>query len=508
MKKSYLIIPVVILFVLGIIIWVSGRGYIEISVNNPTGQSLTYSLAKGGSDKSISFKSSASNVKKLLPKGSYEVTINQEDKSYFTSSKVSGFFASKKLTASLTKENARTFIGDNPGFCMDYNEVSLTLYSYTCSGSYTDLQIHLPASPTTPSYTNSPPEPDTDVRGVINVGVDTYAMLKAVQTEENGTADKGIYRLSSDFTLNDWIALKDLNANTGYDIKNYQDGFVAYSDGLDDIKYYTSPAYAPQTLPKAPKTNNLRLISSFTGPGIASLNFLLAESPAQTDENLKEDDITPIRAPDKGQSRLLVYSENSWKAYDFQLSYSSGFKCGDRLCMFGNGQLDIYNTQSGEPKISYSIHDVKLIRPTKTGVLIAKEHDILNFNPDTDSGYIAYSLGKLGFCGLQVTTSGFTVCGATKSGDSYALFVNLSEQNTDSIDKKIVKLLSSSAVARVSIFQNMIFISPEAGEPTYQSDSGEYGYDPTLVAAVKADIANLIISAGLDTSKYEIHYTL
>ena len=90
--------------------WLNGRSTLEITIINTSGnQAVSYALYNQGSKKTISFQSSSATVKKTVSRASYEVSVIQEQKSYFTVVKTKGFFGKTTLEVNLAEEKGRKF---------------------------------------------------------------------------------------------------------------------------------------------------------------------------------------------------------------------------------------------------------------------------------------------------------------------------------------------------------------------------------------------------------------
>jgi hypothetical protein len=88
-----------------------------------------------------------------------------------------------------------------------------------------------------------------------------------------------------------------------------------------------------------------------------------------------------------------------------------------------------------------------------------------------------------------------------------ALYVDRTQNNTDSIDKKIAGLNDLENVKSVSLYRNQLYISPGLGNPVYNRVTNSFGYDEALRKATNAKINSTIDELGIDRTKYVITNT-
>src|SRR5579871_4168284 len=239
--RKKLLFGIVLVVALSILLWISNTSYIHISVSgSQSASSITYRLTNQQTHKTTTITTEDTVIKKRLPKGSYEVTVQQADGNFFGIQKTRGFFGTSELQADLKKEGTRSFVGNNPQSCMQY--INNVLISYACGSEFFNLQTHVPATADTPTYTL--PNTQTDVSGIVEGfvknGSSTFVLLKT---------DSGhiLYHINSDLSVDSPIVLKSLDNSTSYAIKQYLDGFIVFDPSLNKVLYYSNPFFINDT---------------------------------------------------------------------------------------------------------------------------------------------------------------------------------------------------------------------------------------------------------------------
>jgi hypothetical protein len=107
-NKVAAISVIFILLIAGV--WIATHGFVEVNISNAKiGTNNNYTILNKDGDKVSSGSSSSSSIKKLLPKGDYQILIESNNSSYFSVSSVKGFLSNTSTIATLNTEKYREF---------------------------------------------------------------------------------------------------------------------------------------------------------------------------------------------------------------------------------------------------------------------------------------------------------------------------------------------------------------------------------------------------------------
>ena len=208
----------------------------------------------------------------------------------------------------------------------------------------------------------------------------------------------------------------------------------------------------------------------------------------------------------KVNTEVDVYNKGQVKRFGFNKLFSSATLCGtNKLCVLVGKDLSIYDVSSDKAKYLFSVSGVNYINNMATGLLVARDEEILNLNVDTKKGFISYGFGEYNYCGLQNSGANYLLCITNADGKNAALYINPAASNADSIDKKIAALQQMGEVKDISAYGRYIFISPEFGELVYSNSLGEFSYNPQTVKVVSKKINQQIDSLGINRKKYLVN---
>lgn len=488
---------------LAILYWLSTHAFIEVLVENPAvNNEISYSFRGNSAEKPTIKTTKSTKVRKLVSRGTHEVLIKQNESSYFTVVKTSGFLSKTAIGAVLSPERKRSFAGDNPGPCVYF--IGGVLASAGCNDSYSNLRLHAPASSSQPTYLQSGSSPITGtIEGLIKLGGTSYILVKAPDADEDQGAPHTLYQVTDNLDLSQGIPLSGLNENTYYSMLAYKDGFIVLSDTFDQVLYYASPTSQASTI-TVNRPANLELKPYALS--VQDQSIVVAYS------NNTEEEVADVH--DVGTKRVntvvVVHDgQNNSKQFDFKGSFSSVKSCGSgKLCMLRADKLEVYDLSKKKPRLLFSVSDVAAIENLSGGLVIARKNEVLNLDIESQKGAIDYSLGDYRFCGVKTDDKNYALCLISSRSQKTALLINREAENTDSIDKKIAGLLPMSEISNVSVYGNYIFISPALGELIFSEATGGYGYDETLKREVNAKIDRKIDALGIDRKSYTVINTL
>ena len=463
--------------------------YVQISVTNPVGGgNYIYQIVDQKSGKAVEVKSQATSIKKRLTKGDYSVLVKQAATSYFTIIKTNGFLKTSSLSARLSQEKSRRFVGDNPNSCMAY--IVNVLVSYSCTDLFENINIHQPASASTPTYVIK--NPDTSgtngyVQGIAQTSHETVALIK---TPADSDIDGGysLLDLGANLIVASQRALTNLNLATNYSLIAYKDGFLIYDQDLSRAYYYSSLASNPVSINLA-SPNNSALTASYLA---VKDNLILTAYVTGTDTK-------------NAQTEIIINDSGKNSHYNFGSAFSSAVPCDNQtLCGVDSSGLVVYDLTAKKPKQLYNLLGVSTVLNSSKGILVLTKDGVLNLVPAQHSGFLEYSFGDYKFNNIQSGNNSYVLNLTNPIGKKVALLINQTPDDTDQIDKKVLDLQKSNEISDSSVYGQYIFISPNLGPLIYNNSLQSYDYDPTIKAGVNSQINQAIDKAGINRSTYQI----
>lgn len=500
-QPKYLVILIIITcLIVGIFLWIYNHSYINVVLSNARpNSSITFHIVNQQTKKSIMATSTSNTLKKLVPKGDYEVIVTQGESSFFSSIKTSSLLKTTSVSGEFFKENSREFIGNNPGPCMFYDRV--VLYSYSCSGDASDLTIHVPANNTTPTITKSLENaPLYPIDGATTSSGHTKLLLEDTSIDES-IPTKSLYTIDSNYQLADRMELRGISDANSYGIKNFDGGLLVYSSDYSKVLYYKDVQSDPKilSLPKPRRKNFIATALSSYGTKVA---IIYSTHDQREDINQDQSRINT------GKTIVEVYDTATKQSSEF--TYNTGFThlilCGDRqLCLVNGRDLTVYDTHTQEATPLYKLTDVQDLFMDGDTLVIVKPSGIFGINPSTGKGYQQYRFGEYKYCAASaVAQGGYIVCLINPDNDRVAIYVNTHNEDVSQIDKKVLKLQNSSLIDSVSIYKNYLYISPHIKKQIYNPAIRGYTYDPSEVQRVNNSINTLVHRSGIDASKYDV----
>lgn len=498
MRKKITLLALTII-PLAAIYWLSGYGFIEITVT-PGGQdSVAYQLLNQGGEKTVSF-TAGQKVKKMVRRGSYEVSVRRGDSSYFTVTKAGGWFKKTTVAASPQPEKRRKFIGNSPGPCMFL--VRSILASASCNDYFHNLQAHLPATEAQPTFTRTSASDAVGiVGGIIKLAGSHWAYLYTPDADEAGNTEHTLYQIDENLNLSSGVLLSGLGSERLYNMQPYKDGFIIYDENFYQVLYWASPGATPVaiSLKKPEGRDLLPYLLSAQGQSLVAIYSNAFESEkASLDE--------PEHTTKGSQSLVAIHDGQSEKQFTFNKHVALARLCGqNRLCVLAGNAMEVYDISASSPKRLLDISGVKTFESfSPTDLLIIRAGEILSFNVEARAGSNEYSLGDYEFCGIGYSQGSYALCLINSRRQVVALQIERGLANNDSIDKKISQLIALPEIGDVSIYGNFIYISPAEGELIYDEAVNGYIPDPALESAANAKIAQAIEDMKFDKNFYRI----
>jgi hypothetical protein len=482
-----LVIGAVILLAVGL--FLSQYGFLSISATGAS-PDTTYTLAREGSNNQVI---TGGSITRLVKKGSYEITANNKGNSGFALAKISGYLTKKSIVVKLEPEKNRSFVGDNPSLCNFYVDI---LYSYDCNGNFASVVAHTPANGGESTY--SQPVSSTiegDIEDTLTTPAGVLALVRLSDLESG--ASHSAYILGPGAAPTGNYAIKGLNPNKTYLLKNYQNGFIAYDDDLTQVYYFQSVDSQPGAI--AISVNN-QLGSAYSLEADGSQLVL-----ARTDTKINE--LNLDKPANNIKTQVVIYDQTSGQTKSVNLQgpyYRDVHTCGQKfLCALNSHRLEVFDISGTKPKFKYSISGVQQLNSLGDSLILTKGTGVMLLKPDSATANVLYSFGSYSPCGLNVSGDKLIVC--LEQGNFHtALKLDLHNNFADLIDKQTYSLRADKNVKAVSIYGNFIYVSANYGEPVYDKASNSFGPDPQVKKTVDAAIDQKIKDLGIDEKKYQV----
>jgi len=485
-KKKVLVI-VFFCFVVAIVYWISTVSFIEITVSGQKNNDLTYSLFNQGNSRTAEIKNRSNTIKKRVVRGNYEILVKQGDLSYFVIVKTNGFFRQTGVTGRLQQEKNRSFVGDNPGSCINY--INNTLVSYSCGNTYDKINIHTPATNNHPTYVI--PNKNSPITGRINsIIITNEGTLALIKWPENDEHLPGyfIYKVDASLGTSNETSMPDMKNDKTYSIKPYKNGFIAYEESREHFLYY----------------NSLR-----SKPNVISLNKPEAEGVTPVSFDAHNDILATLYSTNvdtkKQHSEIIIYANNKSVHYTFNKSYSDVFICDkDKLCLVGGKGMDIYDISGNKPAVLFTIRGVFRVESSQNGPIAFRKNEVLSLNLNRRDGLVEYSMGEYSFGNVQSAVGGYVLALNSSRFKKVAIYIDQKTNNKDEIDKKVSELQKLEEISSLSIYDNYVYISPNLGELVYNNSLRAFNYDPAIKKTVNSKINSEIDRLGINRNIYHI----
>ncbi len=482
------------------LLWLSGRSVIQINSSEPEKES-TVKILNQGNGKSINYQGKLSGKKFYIPKGSYEVDVDTDGKSFYSINTTKGFFLNTKVDAQLEEEKGRSFVGNEPGTCLSYFDSILT--SYACGAALSKAYTHVPATQTTPTYVlkNNSVSVDGYIEGSASTKEGNLVLMNSYYSVEE-EARRGHYieiMKTNVFKPKEEVLLENLDQNKKYQITKYKDGFLVYSDSIDEVFYYKSLKASPE---------KISLVETKLKNSIATSLNADNDSFVITYSNNRGDSTDKTSGSVSPKFEVIKYVNNNTTSYSFNGNYFSAKLCPqETICLFDGENLEVYETNHKKPHLKFKVMDVSNVEPVGDAeIIVVRNEGITNININSQTGYKEFSFGESTYNSTHPQENGNYILNLTNNQlKGVAILINRSSVS-DSIDKKISDLQRQPEISNVSINGNYIYISPQAGEMIALPD-GTFDYDPIKLREVNIKIKDLVNKSQLD-SKYKVINTL
>jgi hypothetical protein len=501
--KRWLILGLVGAVVVLVLILVAGYGFISVETTGGTDKlsEITYELTNQGTGKKTTVKSTSA-IKKFVTRGRYEVMVRRGSTSYFATVKSSGFFTTKKVSATLAPEKGRRFIGDNPSPCMYL--LKDVLVSYECfNTSLNSISRHVPATANQPTYAAKNTSPlEGTIEGLLPTKQGDTVILKAPEIDEDQGAPHTAFTLDSNLNVQPGKALADLTDSQTYTIHPYKDGFLAINNEFVQAQYFADPANKPEVVPvEAPEDEKQE---PYTADARGSRMLIAYANETQADrQNPDAEKITR-----KIDGTLVIRDGSETRKYPVSTKYAAVKLCGDKyLCALSDRAVEVFDVSGKKLKSLYRVQEVSEMLTTTDQLVVVRSGEVMGLDVATGTGTVQYHVENYTTCGIKPTGPSYTLCLINQKDKKVALYID-QQTESDQIDQKVAQLLKAPEVRSLSIYGKFISVSPEVGSLTFIPSRGEFGYDPKRVTTANKAITEAVTKAGIDPATYQVKSTI
>ncbi|QQS69118.1 hypothetical protein IPP75_04325 [Candidatus Saccharibacteria bacterium] len=418
----------------------------------------TYKII-GESGATTSFNSSDKIIKRVVKNDTYQVVVQQGAKNFFAIQKTRGLLRTTSINVSLVAEKSRSFVGNNPSPCSFYNGDAM--FSASCDDSAYRIEKHLPASGYTPSYSSLLPTNSLfgDLGGVaITKSGDAVALLK----DTEGVAGYSLQRISPELVGADRVRIGALDPSYRYEMRPYMSGVLVYESTRADYFYINPETMSSIRLrPEPPHTTGLSPASVRTHKD--DIAILYTDTTATESLNPENDMTATKDLP--GTSEVIIYANNKQRHIVLPKIFSTAITCAQyRLCAINSVGMTVYDVKGSEPKQLYTIPGIVDVFETSSSSLrIVSSLGIMSYDPLRDSGSYDYTFGDYRLCGFSPAANDtYLLCLIDTRQEKIGLLVE--ERETTGvvpIDKIVLNVLRSKAVSSVSVYKNLVIVTPE-----------------------------------------------
>ena len=493
-RRRWLLLIITFIIFMGLRL-ISSFSILTIKVtNHKNGSTASFNLSSQDSGKNVlSFTSNEQEVTKIIRKSALEITASEAGSSAFAVTSTKGFFQKSEVKMNLVATPGKEYIGNEPGVCTSYS--GNILYSYSCSGA-TSVTIHQPATTSQPSYNITKGLGIGTVEGVVSTKSGLVVIAQLGDEDDMGAQKHILYLLDGQLNIVKQKTADDLDNSKKYEIKPFRDGFLVYGIDFSEAKYFSAIDAQAENITIPPSEVHPNKLETYG-------SFILLTIPSTQD----------VKDPESSNSAsgvtigsVVVISQGQPKQYNLSAKYASirfcskNTLCGvrknqDKYSDKESGILDVYSIGDKLVRL-YSINDVVGFHSSGGKLGVIRSNDILSLEPFSGIGSIVYSSNGSRICDLQTSGDNFLVCVSGPDGRSFMLRLDSSKVD-DQIDQKIASLYELGEVNTVSVYKNIIFISPNFGDLTYIDSLGGYDYEPAVKASNTAVINQEIDKLGL-----------
>lgn len=489
-RARLLLLAIVFLF----IAWfVYNYGFISVEVSGNNNEKVIVIIDDKGKEKTS--KTTNTSVRILVKRGEKQIIVTDSDgANKWIAKKSGGFLMTTKINTKLLFEAEREYVAKNPKGCSA--KTPDLFLSYDCGGTLDSLTVHVPATEKIPQYTKS----------VVNTGAS--GQIESVFVR-NGKlfivayiiADPGYHYLysvsagSRPELINE--SAVDLPDTVVYQSKTFGSSPVFYTDELS-FAYMLDNENTIQEIPLGKLSDQGRpLAIDYNGTTTIRAYSEVAD--------------IDIHAEPGQQDYIYIDRQGkSTKASINQTIVTANF-CGAQknlICVVWvsteyENSMSVYEIQDDNSiSTKYTVSGIRTSIPGNKYDLLLTNKGVVGFNAEVGEGHYLHTNGSYVLCGVTASQDIVTVC--LKTGAlTFALNLYDLEKDTkpDEIDKKVFKLFSTHDIESVSVYKNLVFITPRL---KLTQINNRFEYDPVQKARAAKNIDSLVERQGIDTNKYTI----
>lgn len=442
-------------------------------------------------------------LKQNLPSGAYFLQVLSEQESTVMPVDVVSFYRATKVDATvLFAEKDREIIAKNPRNC-SHNFAS-SIVSWPCMGSLLGLVFHHPANKDSPGFVTSVKQSLETTGSVLEVSevIDPGSIIGVYEIDNRIMA-----LVKSSDSIGPGSVLYELLFSDG----KFSIEYVDRVEALENILYTVMPGDAKISLVASDYSH------AYVGETFDSLERKQLYPPSLNEQVyqsilLGQNTVTSYQTFDKvgGFEAAETGSKIDITNTQGDLLYSAETNtvilkisnCGDRLCVIDeNGVFSIY---TAELQIEHELTSTKDFMYSKGKLYIITDVGVVELGLDDLRGSYLYRSELLP---AEFSGDGKNLLfSVNHSKGSYAVQLLTTDKvrDTYSIDNAVGVLLNSELVSSVSVFKNIIYISPELGEREYDVDEEAFVHSEEQLAGARAEIDSLVTKLDLVKNNFTI----
>ncbi len=493
--KHWKFVFAILILLLGLYVF-SSYGFIEVNVDggvNPKSLKATLTGRTGSKTSDIDLSSGV--IKKFVRRGNYQLMVNQAGKSTLAIVNSPGWFKSSSTNIKLASTWGGQLVGDSPGACMTFT--GSDLYSFDC-GEGSSFNYHVPASTSQSTY-NKPIDLGVGkIEGLTRIGNDLLVLAQAQGDDSAGGNGHFLYLVSQNQKITSKKNINDFSANESLSIVQYKNGFIVYNNDFSKVHYFATFSAQPETLKMLGPNDNSQLPLTLNANNKGVLAEYSSKAGAQVNSTGKG----------LGKAKVtIVYSTGgSAQSFKFSRQFQSISSCGNqKICLYDNyaHEMLVYSVDS-EPHYLYSVYNIDSMYGSSTQPILVIGRSVIKFDADSKTGNLIFTGSEdNNICGIEESES-LTVLCISSGNKTFALYLSSSFVN-DSVVNILNQLLNMPEINFASIYKNLVYISPNLGEPIYLNSIGGFGYDPRNIKQVGGALKNKFKELNLDSYKITIN---
>ncbi len=491
-------IPILVI-IFGIFV-ASQYGYLQIE--NQADQTISIETNQNGN--SSNDTTNKKKYKKLVKKGAYNVTINKEEGSFFTTVKVGGFLQTKNISPVFKNVGEQEIVASNALGCsfMFYD----VLYSYLCSSIDesafdTGMIVKKQIKPTleNPGYTEEIElvKYGQKLLAILEISNQELWVLSRIDAAGNDSAET-ISKpkiILSKYTNNNLLSAtetreldSDLNLSG---LKKYKDAVILYSK--NEVAAYSIDSFTSDL--KKLDFKALDLIDGYIFDIEIFNNYMTyyyVNNIRDIENNINYTSL-PISILENNIRSEVI-------ATDYLYNYA--FMCGDNLLCIGLSDNLVIQSKDTKHTISSVFNHIVV----NDRLVIHSKNELVYYDTDANEGTIIYTGSENNsICGLQTGLNNTVrLCADSRvTGDLYTLQLDVSKNKSINIVDAINLLAENNFIDDITVIGKYVYIN-DTIEPIYDRQSNTYKEDVDEKDYARKSILQSADRAGLLNNQYTV----